>query len=305
MILAFIRIPVFAGNTDADIKLLAQVIHVEAGSESMQGKIAVGNVVMNRVKGYASSVYAIVTAKNQFAYNSGISPNAASYEAATRVIKHGEQVIPASCYYFKSSGPPANGYPTWSGKKDDIRTYWGKIGGNYFYLRNPDGLSADAQRIKPPKYTYEYDTPRLGTKPSDTVINIQKLLAVCGYDIEPDGYFGDSTDVAVKDFQKKQGLKEDGIVDDKTMQALEAEAVTVKAEIQQKENDAYWEDILPGLKQVYKQKLVYDTIDDVIIDAISQFRMQLYLERLEKEHGFSKNNVRVKQENEFYFSNTK
>ncbi len=51
-----------------DVTLLAALIQCEAGSESYEGKLAVGAVVMNRVRsgGYPNSVSGVIYAKGQF-----------------------------------------------------------------------------------------------------------------------------------------------------------------------------------------------------------------------------------------------
>lgn len=51
-----------------DVTLLAAMIQCEAGNESFEGKVAVGNVILNRVNSgsYPSSVYGVVTASGQF-----------------------------------------------------------------------------------------------------------------------------------------------------------------------------------------------------------------------------------------------
>jgi len=271
--------------SESEVTMLAKLIKTEAGSESMQGKIAVGNVVMNRVIAYNSTITSILNTPNQFAYNPHVTPNDDCYAAAKRVLYNKEWVVPSNCHYFKSSGPPANGYATWSGKKDDIRTFWGKIGGNYFYLRDPDGIGASGQRITPPMYTYEYDTPRIGTKPSDEVVQIQELLIICGYDVVADGYFGEGTDVAVKDFQTKAKVKADGIVGEETLNLIKQEVNRIAIVEKQKKSDEYFKKIEPDLIMVYNKKLIIEGFDNIIIKHISKFKMDNHIENL-KEYNF-------------------
>ena len=52
------------------------------------------------------------------------------------------------------------------------------------------------------------------------VAKIQKILSSLGYDLIVDADFGNKTFESIKDFQKKQGFIEDGIVGEKTMTAL-------------------------------------------------------------------------------------
>ena len=66
-----------------DVTMIAAMIQCEAGSESFKGKVAVGNVILNRVKSgkYPNSVKGVLTQKSQFGpYASG---------AWQRVLKKG------------------------------------------------------------------------------------------------------------------------------------------------------------------------------------------------------------------------
>ena len=61
-----------AGNVAAasydDVTLLASLIQSEAGNECMEGQVAVGNVVMNRLRTgrFGNSLYSVIYAKSQF-----------------------------------------------------------------------------------------------------------------------------------------------------------------------------------------------------------------------------------------------
>lgn len=57
---------------------------------------------------------------------------------------------------------------------------------------------------------------------STYVVNLQKDLRSAGYTsiTKADGYFGTVTETAVKNFQRNNGLTADGLVGDKTKQAL-------------------------------------------------------------------------------------
>lgn len=81
---------------DDTLRLLAALIYCEARGESYEGMLAVGSVVMNRVrsKGYPDSVYDVIFASGQFtpamtgslqrAYANGA--NAITYQAAAEVL---------------------------------------------------------------------------------------------------------------------------------------------------------------------------------------------------------------------------
>ncbi len=51
-----------------ELKLLAALVHAEAGNQSYEGKLAVANVVLNRVKSrkYPNSIYDVIYQKSQF-----------------------------------------------------------------------------------------------------------------------------------------------------------------------------------------------------------------------------------------------
>lgn len=63
--------PLENGDTyydETDVYWLSRVIYAEAGNQSLEGQIAVGNVVLNRVASgsFGDSVYDVIFAKNQF-----------------------------------------------------------------------------------------------------------------------------------------------------------------------------------------------------------------------------------------------
>jgi peptidoglycan hydrolase-like protein with peptidoglycan-binding domain len=55
---------------------------------------------------------------------------------------------------------------------------------------------------------------------ADDVRALQHQLVRWGFDLRPDGRFGPSTDAAVRTFQRRKGLKDDGIVGARTWEAL-------------------------------------------------------------------------------------
>lgn len=57
-----------------------------------------------------------------------------------------------------------------------------------------------------------------------TVKSLQHLLSKNGYSLEEDGLFGQATLASVKDFQKQQKLRSDGVVGPRTWSLLSSEA---------------------------------------------------------------------------------
>lgn len=84
------------GSADDDTYLLACIVHVEAGGESYEGKLAVANVIMNRVRSgsFPNSISEVVYQRGQFpgAHNGvlanrlSVGPNSGSLQAAQEAI---------------------------------------------------------------------------------------------------------------------------------------------------------------------------------------------------------------------------
>lgn len=98
----------------SDVTLLAALIQCEAGQESADGKLAVGAVVMNRVRSgsYPNSVSGVINAPSQFppATNGKVAqviasgPSAACIEAAQSAINGASNVGGATHFRAVSSG---------------------------------------------------------------------------------------------------------------------------------------------------------------------------------------------------------
>ena len=89
---------------------LSRVIFAESGNQSLEGKMAVGNVVMNRVASpiYPNTVEDVLAQKNQFStYKSGAlanrTPNESSIIAAKLVLDGGEVAECKGALYFDSN----------------------------------------------------------------------------------------------------------------------------------------------------------------------------------------------------------
>ena len=199
--------------TTEEFYMLAQVIQAEAGGERPEGKIAVGNVVMNRVlsKGYpGNNIKTVVTARNQFAYNSNTKPSVASKVAARQVLDYEVWVVPQNVYFFKVSRSKSN----WGS-----HVYKFNIGAHAFYSASYYGRYK-GNSIPPALFERTYKWPELGCKPENRVYRLQYMLNKLGYNVKADKYFGKDTKDAVIDFQKKKGLKADGIAGPSTIEAL-------------------------------------------------------------------------------------
>lgn len=199
--------------TEEEAYMLAQVIHAEARGESMKGKIAVGNVVMNRVlsRGFpGNTIKDVVTRPGQFAYNPNTKPGVASKIAARNVLDLQVWVIPQNVYFFKVSNSKSN----WSS-----HVYQFNIGAHAFYTANYSGRYR-GDSIPPALYERTYKWPTIGCKPEDRVYRLQYMLNKLGYDVKADKYFGKDTKEAVMEFQKKKGLKQDGVAGPATLEAL-------------------------------------------------------------------------------------
>ena len=122
-----------AGYTQSDLTLMAAIIQAEADNQSYEGKLAVGSVVMNRVKSskFPNTVSGVIYQKNQFApVNDGHlalilerGPNETCYRAARQVLEGYRNVE----YLFFWTVDLANERDIW-----DI-TYGVVIGDHYFY----------------------------------------------------------------------------------------------------------------------------------------------------------------------------
>jgi N-acetylmuramoyl-L-alanine amidase len=121
--------------TDGDIYWLARIIQAEAGGEPYQGKVAVGNVILNRVnsKEFPNTIYNVI-----FEYYGSIpqfspvadgtiynTPSQESINAAKDAI-NGIRPVGNSTYFFN----PNKAAGTWIVKN---KTYVSRIGGHVFY----------------------------------------------------------------------------------------------------------------------------------------------------------------------------
>lgn len=115
-----------------DLFWMARVIYAEAGNQPLEGMMAVGNVVLNRVGNpiFPGTIHGVLAQKNQFStYKGGAlanrTPNANSVIAAKLVLDGGvvEEVKDALWFDAKCSG-------SWAARN---RTHLVTIGGHKFY----------------------------------------------------------------------------------------------------------------------------------------------------------------------------
>lgn len=121
--------------TDEDLEWLAKIIHAEARGESLTGKIAVGNVIMNRVasKEFPNTVWGVIFDKK---YGTQFEPvangtiyNTPSYDsvvAAKRALE-GHKVVGNSLYFMN----PRIAQSSWIARN---RVQSAIIGNHVFYL---------------------------------------------------------------------------------------------------------------------------------------------------------------------------
>lgn len=93
--------------SNADRKLLAQLVKREAGGESFKGQKAVVEVVLNRVLDgrFPNTIRGVVFQKGQFSTASKLSkttPTQTNYDAVDYVLEHGATVLHGNYVYFSA-----------------------------------------------------------------------------------------------------------------------------------------------------------------------------------------------------------
>ena len=114
---------------DADeLYLMSRIIFAESGNQPLDGMIAVGNVVMNRVNSplYPNTIYDVLNQKDQFApagYLSKVSPSNQSIVAA-KLVLDGAEVLPTALFFNRA------GMSSYASRN---RPYVATIGDHAFY----------------------------------------------------------------------------------------------------------------------------------------------------------------------------
>ncbi len=120
---------------DDDLLWLSRIIHAESSGEPLSGKIAVGNVILNRVKSadYPNTIYGVIFDRNhgvQFepTLNGAIynTPNSESIKAAKHALS-GTNTVGKCLYFFN----PKTAQSNWISKN---RPYYTTISNHDFYL---------------------------------------------------------------------------------------------------------------------------------------------------------------------------
>lgn len=107
----------------SDEEIIAMVVHAEAQSEPMIGKVAVACVVYNRCDRYGLTVESVVNAKNQFAISDKYTDEDLR---AVEIARDNRDLYPENMLYFRA---------------DDYHTFgsnWLPIGNHYFSLESED-----------------------------------------------------------------------------------------------------------------------------------------------------------------------
>lgn len=111
--------------TDADLDLVARVITHESGYQPFLGQIAVGNVIVNRVKSpaFPGTVAEVVYQQGQFPHATDYAPTDQATLAAKLALE-GAQVVPGA-YWFNGAGKAC-----WASRNKALIA---TIGGHAFY----------------------------------------------------------------------------------------------------------------------------------------------------------------------------
>ena len=121
--------PLEGGDTfynAGDLELMARTIRHEAGYESLEGQIAIGNVLLGRVRSssFPGTLYDVIYQPNQFPGVQSLAPEERHYIAA-KLCLDGAQTVPENAYWFNGVGKSC-----WASKNKSLLC---TIGGHAFY----------------------------------------------------------------------------------------------------------------------------------------------------------------------------
>ena len=136
----------------SDLKIMTCIIYAEAGNQSQKGRVAVGNVIMNRVRDsrFPNNIHDVVYAKNQFTAVTGlhyknalkqyskISKTNTAVAKAMRKCKTAAKTAMGGTTYVGSYLFYAR-YDNWLGKKavKDPAVHTKRIGDHVFFDEYP------------------------------------------------------------------------------------------------------------------------------------------------------------------------
>ena len=108
-----------------------------------------------------------------------------------------------------------------------------------------------------------YPTLRLGDSDSVDgvayIVFMQNRLIELGYlNDEADGYFGDNTQTAIKEFQKSNGLQETGIADPSTQERLYSDASTL---VRASDTTVYGSDVMRVQNAMHQWGFMFSSVD--------------------------------------------
>jgi spore germination cell wall hydrolase CwlJ-like protein len=120
-------------SLDSELECMAKVVHHEAANQSLQGQLAVAQVILNRVRSplFPKTICGVVNQPGQFfqtrAYAAPVhSPRWRTSVAIARIAREADlpQVAPGALFYHASYVTPS-----WSRRRVKV----GRIGENVFY----------------------------------------------------------------------------------------------------------------------------------------------------------------------------
>jgi len=109
-----------------DLDLISRVIMHESGNQPLEGKIAVGNVILNRVANpiFPDTVYEVLFQKNQFTGATNVSSVNSESLVAAKLAMEGVMIVPGA-YWFNGVGRAC-----WASRNKSLIA---TIGGHAFY----------------------------------------------------------------------------------------------------------------------------------------------------------------------------
>lgn len=111
-----------------DLDLISRVIMHESGNQSLEGKIAVGNVILNRVndtgKSFPNTVRGVLDQKNQFPGATKVSSVNRESLVAAKLALEGVMIVPGACWFNRK------GLKCWASRN---KTLLATIGAHDFY----------------------------------------------------------------------------------------------------------------------------------------------------------------------------